>query len=76
MHPISTANSGGSGLNQGRGGSGDPVARARARSGEGGATTGRVGERPSHLVGLDQVGWHRQVGQRPTGGPGESLTRN
>jgi hypothetical protein len=25
---------------------------------KGGAMTGRVGERPSHLVGLDQVGLH------------------
>jgi hypothetical protein len=37
---------------------------------KGGESTGRVGERPSHLVGLDQVGWcltggpaARQVGQ-------------
>jgi hypothetical protein len=29
---------------------------------KGGVTTGRVGERSSHLVGLDQVGWRRQVG--------------
>jgi hypothetical protein len=56
MHPISMANSGGGGRNRGRDGSGDPVAGARARGGEGGASSGRVGERPSHLVGLDQVG--------------------
>jgi hypothetical protein len=52
-------------------GGGDSVARAQARGEGEGRTSGLAGsERPSHLVGLDQVGWRQQVGQGLTSGPG------
>jgi hypothetical protein len=63
-HPISTASSGGSSRDQAR--------RRRwrlshessgERKGEGERADWTGRERPSHLVGLDQVGWCRQVGQ-------------
>jgi hypothetical protein len=43
---------------------GDSVARARARGEGEGATRRQAGsEQTIHLVGFDQVGWHRHVGQ-------------
>jgi hypothetical protein len=61
--PISAADSGGARQNRARRRRGNAVTRAsarkRTRASEGGATS-RAGQ--GHLVGFDQVGWHRQVG--------------
>jgi hypothetical protein len=63
LAPISAANSGGGHRNQARRRRGDTVARAGERKEKRWARGSDRSVWPSHLVGFDQVGWRRQVGQ-------------